>query len=257
MTKPRLPRIEVCVEGIDGLLAAQKAGADRVELCASLLEGGLTPSIGVVREALKLSTIPFNVIVRPRGGDFLYSEQEFQSMLRDVEALRDLGVAGVVIGCLTADGRVDIERTRALVRAAKPLTVTFHRAFDMTVDYRQAVEDLVHAGVDRVLTSGQRRTALDGLDILKDTVALANGRLVVMVCGGLNAGNIADVLDRTGAPEAHFSAGKTVPSGMAFLNPFVGMGGTSLEREYQLTLTDESAVRATIAAARVREVQPA
>lgn len=257
MTKPRLPRIEVCVEGIDGLLAAQKGGADRVELCASLLEGGLTPSIGVVREALKLSTIPFHVIVRPRGGDFLYSEHEFQSMLRDVEALRDLGVAGVVIGCLTFDGQIDVERTRALVRAAKPLSVTFHRAFDMTRDYRQAVEDLVHCGVDRVLTSGQRRTALEGIDILKDTVALADGRLTVMVCGGLDPRNISEVLERTGAPEAHFSAGKTLRSGMAFHNPFVGMGGTALEREYELTVTDEAAVRATIAAARAELVQPA
>lgn len=257
MTKPRLPRIEVCVEGIDGLLAAQKAGADRVELCASLLEGGLTPSIGVVREALKLSTIPFHVIVRPRGGDFLYSEQEFQSMLRDVEALRDLGVAGVVVGCLTFDGQVDVERTRALVRAAKPLSVTFHRAFDMTRDYRQAVEDLVHCGIDRVLTSGQRRTALEGIDILKDAVTLADGRLTVMVCGGLDPRNISEVLERTGAHEAHFSAGKTVRSGMAFHNPFVGMGGTALEREYELTVTDEAAVRATIAAAREHLAQPA
>jgi len=257
MTKPRLPRIEVCVEGVDGLLAAQKAGADRAELCASLLEGGITPSIGVVREALKLSTIPFNVIVRPRGGDFLYSEHEFQATLRDVEALRDLGVAGVVIGCLTFDGRVDVERTRALVRAAKPLTVTFHRAFDMTRDYAEAVEDLVHCGVDRVLTSGQRRTALEGIEIVRHTVKLAGDRLTVMVCGGLNAGNIGDVLERTGAYEAHFSAGKTLPSGMAFHNPHVGMGGTALEREYELTVTDEAAVRSTIAAARAQLVQPA
>lgn len=257
MTKPRLPRIEVCVEGIDGLLAAQKAGADRVELCASLLEGGLTPSIGVVREALKLSTIPFHVIVRPRGGDFLYSEHEFQSMLRDVEALRDLGVAGVVVGCLTFDGQVGVERTRALVRAAKPLSVTFHRAFDMTRDYRQAIEDLVHCGIDRVLTSGQRRTALEGIDILKDAVTLADGRLTVMVCGGLDPRNISEVLERTGAHEAHFSAGKTVRSGMAFHNPFVGMGGTALEREYEITVTDEAAVRATIAAAREHLAQPA
>lgn len=255
MTKPRTPRIEVCVEGIDGLLSAQAAGADRVELCASLLEGGLTPSIGVVREALKLATIPFHVIVRPRGGDFLYSEHEFQSMLRDVEALRDLGVAGVVIGCLTADGRVDIERTRALVRAAKPLSVTFHRAFDMTRDYRQAIEDLVHCGIDRVLTSGQRRTALDGIDILADSVAIADDRLTVMVCGGLNKGNIGEVLGRTGAREAHFSAGKTMPSGMQYHNRFVGMGGTALEREYETTVTDEDAVRVTIAAARQREGQ--
>src|SRR5215208_8173542 len=127
----RTPLIEICVEGIDGLLAAQEAGADRVELCASLVEGGLTPSFGTVREALKLATIPFHVIVRPRGGDFLYSDAEFASMIGDVAALRDIGVAGVVVGCLTADGAIDEARMRALAEAAGPLAVTCHRAFDM------------------------------------------------------------------------------------------------------------------------------
>ena len=127
-------KIEICVEGIDGLVAAQQAGADRVELCASLLEGGLTPSLGVIRAALQIATIPFHVIVRPRGGDFLYSELEFQSMLEDVKALRDLGVVGVVIGCLTPDGKIDEPRTKALVDAARPMKVTCHRAFDMTRD---------------------------------------------------------------------------------------------------------------------------
>ena len=124
--------IEVCVENTDGLVAAQRAGADRVELCASLLEGGLTPSWGMVEEAKRVATIPFHVIVRPRGGDFLYSEIEFAAMLADVEALRRLGVAGVVVGCLTARGEIDEDRMRVLVEAAGPLSVTCHRAFDMT-----------------------------------------------------------------------------------------------------------------------------
>ncbi|GLQ11397.1 copper homeostasis protein CutC [Devosia yakushimensis] len=248
---PRHPfKIEICVEGTDGLVAAQNAGADRVELCASLLEGGLTPSLGVVREALRVATIPFHVIIRPRGGDFLYSELEFASMLEDVKAMRELGVAGVVIGCLTADGEIDEARTKALVDAARPLKVTCHRAFDMTHDYRAAIEALVRAGVDRVLTSGQRDTALEGVDILKDTTAIADGRIVIMACGALDQDNIAQVRRATGVDEMHFAALKTLKSTMAFRNPHVGMGGTAIEREYEITVTDENAVRATIAAAR-------
>ncbi|QQR36391.1 copper homeostasis protein CutC [Devosia oryziradicis] len=243
-------KIEICVEGIDGLVAAQTAGADRVELCASLLEGGLTPSLGVVREALRVATIPFHVIIRPRGGDFLYSELEFATMLDDVKAMRELGVAGVVIGCLTADGRIDEARTKALVDAARPLKVTCHRAFDMTADYREALEALVRCGVDRVLTSGQRDTAIEGIDILRDTQARADGRIVIMACGALDANNIARVRQATGVDEMHFAALHTVKSAMYFRNPHVGMGGTAIEREYEITLTDVDAVRATIAAAK-------
>src|SRR5690349_11189989 len=140
------PLIEICVEGIDGLLAAQQGGADRVELCASLLEGGITPSLGTVRAALKLATVPFHVMVRPRGGDFLYSAAEFETMQVDVEALRDLGVAGAVFGCLASDGTIDEARMSALVRAAGPINVTCHRAFDMTRDPHEALEALIRCG---------------------------------------------------------------------------------------------------------------
>lgn len=243
-------KIEICVENTDGLLAAQKAGADRVELCASLLEGGLTPSWGMILRAKALATIPFHVIVRPRGGDFLYSEVEFEAMLADVEALRDLGVAGVVIGCLTADGEIDEGRTKALVDAARPMAVTCHRAFDMTVNYAEAVEALVRCGVDRVLTSGHHDTALEGVDMLSATVKAADGRIAIMACGGLEASNIAEIRRRTGADEMHFAALRQEPSGMAYRNPRVGMGGTALEREYTNTFTDPVAIAATIAAAK-------
>ena len=244
------PLIEICVEGIDGLSAAQAAGADRVELCASLLEGGLTPSMGVIRQALKIATIPFHVIIRPRGGDFLYSELEYQTMLDDVRACRELRVAGVVFGCLTADGRIDEARMTALSAAARPMKITCHRAFDMTRDPEEAIEALVRSGVDRVLTSGQRDTALLGLDILKRTHDAARGRIKIMVCGALDETNIAEVLRRSEGDELHFSALHTVPSGMAFRNPNVGMGGTAYEREFEVTLTDQDAVRRTITAAR-------
>ena len=244
------PLIELCVEGIDGFLAAQEAGADRVELCASLMEGGLTPSLATIRAAVKAAKIPVHVIIRPRGGDFLYSQAEFDSMVEDIKALRDEGVAGVVIGCLTPDGRIDEARTKALVEAARPMSVTCHRAFDMTADAHEALEALIRCGVDRVLTSGQRDTAVEGIAILKSAVEQAAGRIVVMGCGALDAGNIRKVRDETGLAEMHFAALKTVPSGMTFRNPHVGMGGTEKDREYELTLTDKDAVRATIAAAK-------
>jgi len=244
------PLIELCVEGIDGFLAAQEAGADRVELCASLMEGGLTPSLATIRAAVKAAKIPVHVIIRPRGGDFLYSQAEFDSMVEDVKALRTEGVSGVVIGCLTPDGKIDEARTKALVEAARPMSVTCHRAFDMTADAHEALEALVRCGVDRVLTSGQRDTAVDGIAILKSAVEQAAGRIVVMGCGALDAGNIRTVRDEAGLTEMHFAALKTVPSGMAFRNRHVGMGGTEKDREYELTLTDKDAVRATIAAAK-------
>jgi copper homeostasis protein len=245
------PKIEVCVEGIDGLIAAQNAGADRVELCASLLEGGLTPSLGTVRQALKAATIPFHVIVRPRGGDFLYSEREFASMVEDVRTLRELGIAGVVFGCLTADGEIDEQLMGALVDEARPMSVTCHRAFDMTREPAEAIEALVRCGVDRVLTSGQRANAMEGLATLKATVAAARGRIKIMACGTLDATNIALVLRVSGADEAHFAALKTVRGGMRYINPNVAMGSDDdASREYALTVTDEAAVRATIAAAR-------
>lgn len=245
------PLIEICVEGIDGLVAAQNAGADRAELCASLLEGGLTPSLGTVKRALAVATIPFHVIVRPRGGDFLYSDLEFESMRDDVAALRDLGVAGVVIGCLTADGRIDEARMGALVVAARPMSVTCHRAFDMTRDIAEAAEALSRCGVDRVLTSGQRATAIEGLETIRSTVEAARGRFKVMACGALDPSNIAAVLEGSRADELHFAALATIDGGMRYRNDDVAMGSDDdVSREYALTVTDETLVRATIAAAR-------
>lgn len=249
-TNDRLPLIEICVEGIDGLLAAQAAGADRVELCASLIEGGITPSLGTVRAALDLATIPFHVIVRPRGGDFLYSEAEYRSMLADVEALRDAGVAGVVVGCLKEDGTIDEDRMTALAKAAGPLNVTCHRAFDMTRDPFEALEALVRCGVGRVLTSGQRDTAVEGADLLAALVEKAAGRIIILGCGALAPDTIGTVRRKTGLTEMHFASLKDVPSAMRYRNPKVGMGGSDLDREYRNTVTDGDLVAATIAAAR-------
>ncbi|MEQ1769490.1 MAG: copper homeostasis protein CutC [Devosia sp.] len=242
--------VEICVEGVDGLVAAQEAGADRVELCASLLEGGITPSMGTVRAALRVATIPFHVIVRPRGGDFLYSDLEFDSMLEDVKQLKTMGVAGVVIGCLTPEGTIDEVRTRALVDAAKPMKVTNHRAFDMTRDIGEAIEALIRCGVDRVLTSGQADNAEAGVDTMARTVEAAKGRIRIMACGGLTDGNIADIYRRTHVDDLHFAALKDIDSGMRYRNMGVTMGGEAADAEFRVTVTDRDAVRATIEALR-------
>ena len=246
----RHPIVEICVEGVDGLISAQRGGADRAELCASLLEGGITPSQGTIRAALEVATIPFHVIVRPRGGDFLYSQLEFSSMLSDVQSCRELGVAGVVVGCLREDGTIDEPRMRSLVEAAGPLAVTCHRAFDMTRDPFAALEALIRSGIGRVLTSGQRDTAMEGVELLGELVRVAEDRIVVMGCGDLRPDNVSDVVQRANLREIHFAALRDVPSNMIYRNTKVGMGGTELDREYRTTVTDEAMVREKIAAAR-------
>lgn len=247
MTRPFL---EVSIEGVDGLLVAQENGADRVELCASVLEGGITPSIGMVREALRRARIPVFVIVRPRGGDFLYSEAEFESMRQDVMALKDLGVPGVVTGCLTAGGEVDEQRTAELLRLARPMSFTFHRAFDMVRDPVQALEALIKLGVDRLLTSGQRGTAVEGLANLKHLGLVANGRIIVMPCGSIRAANVGQVCRETGLWELHFAAHKSESSAMTYRNPQVAMGLTEQDHEYVKTVTDPTTVRSMVEAAR-------
>ena len=176
-------------------------------------------------------------------------KESIEEILR-LKRLKEEGKRLLVFGCLAADGTIEESRMAELTRRAGPLAVTCHRAFDMTRDPEEAIEALVRAGVDRVLTSGQRDTAVEGLAILRRTHEAARGRIKIMACGALDESNIAGVLEGSGADELHFAALHTVPSGMAFRNPNVGMGGTALEREFEVTLTDPDAVRRTIAAAR-------
>jgi len=244
------PLIELCVEGVDGAVAAAEGGADRIELCASLVEGGITPSMGTVRATVAAVALPVMVMVRPRGGDFLYSEREFASMLDDVAALRESGAAGVVFGCLTAEGAIDEVRTAALVQAARPLSATVHRAFDMTADAGAALEALIRCEVDRVLTSGQQPSGLQGVDMLRLLVRQAAGRIVILGCGDLRADSIREVWQKTGLDELHFSAPGTIASAMRYRNPALAMGGSDPEREYRHTVTDPFRVRAVIAAVR-------
>ncbi len=200
---PAKPLIEACVDSVESALAAEGGGASRVELCDNLLEGGTTPGAGAIAAAREQLHIPLHVMIRPRGGDFCYSDAEFDAMERDIAMVKESGADGIVIGVLRPDGTVDVERTRALVALARPLSVTFHRAFDMTRDAFEALESLIDLGVDRILTSGQAPSVTEGLDTITELVKRADSRIVIMACGGVNERNIAQVVRQTHVSELH------------------------------------------------------
>lgn len=206
--------LEVAANSVASALAAQEGGAGRVELCAALQLGGVTPSYAEIATARDRLKIPLYVLIRPRAGDFLYNDFECEVMLRDVEACVALGCDGVVLGVLDAEGRVDQARCRALVGAAGRLGVTFHRAFDMVADQAKALEAVIDMGCERVLSSGARTSAIEGAAALRALVEQAAGRLVVMPGAGVHAGNIAALARATGASEFHASAKRALPSGM-------------------------------------------
>lgn len=238
--------IEICVDSVEGALAAERGGAQRVELCANLMDGGTTPSAGMIQQARQRLSIGLQVIIRPRGADFLYSEVDQAVMVEDIRTAKALGANGVVIGCLTAEGDIDRGRTAELIAAARPMNVTFHRAFDMCRDPQKALEDLVALGVDRLLTSGQEGSAYEGMELIASLQAQAAGRLVVMPGGGISARNVRKIVERTGVQEVHLSARGQVESGMMFRNTRVFMGGALRPPEYSWKSTDERAVRALV-----------
>jgi copper homeostasis protein len=236
--------VEACVDSVEAALAAQEGGADRVELCADLLEGGITPSGGTVQLACDCLDIPVNVIIRPRGGDFCYSDVEFEAMKRDIDLAAEAGANGVVIGILNPDGTVDVERTGALVERARPLSVTFHRAFDVSRDPYEALEALIGLGIDRVLTSGQEPSVLEGLDLIVDLVRAAGERIVVMPGGGITERNIGKIVAASGVREVHVAAPVAVESRMRYRNPHVYMGGELRPPEYTIAMTNAERIRA-------------
>lgn len=236
-------QLELCVYSIESALEAEAGGADRVELCDNPPQGGTTPSYGMILAARRAVKAKLHVIVRPRGGDFLYSAAEFDVMKNDIDVCKDLGVHGVVIGILLPDGTVDKARTRELVERAKPMSVTFHRAFDMTADPQQALEDVIETGCSRVLTSGQAPTAMEGRELIAKLVQQAGKRTIVMPGVAIRDHNIAELMRTTGATEYHTAASKTLSSGMRYRNPNLSMGDGSFAEEYQVTIADREMVR--------------
>ena len=241
-------KFEVCANSVESCVEAQRGGADRVELCAGIPEGGTTPSYGDIVMARKLLiTTKLHVIIRPRGGDFLYSDLEREIMLEDVRMARRLGVDGVVFGVLTSDGDIDMDFMRQLMAESEGMSVTFHRAFDVCRNPFVALGQIIELGCDRILTSGQMPKAEDGVDLLKQLVEKAGDRIIIMPGCGVNAGNIAKIAQITGAKEFHFSARSKHESGMQFRKSRVSMGGSVMIDEYSRDVTDELIVKDIIA----------
>ena len=220
-------KTELCAYSVDACRIAQRLGVDRVELCASPAEGGVTPSMATIERVSKIEGIDVSVMIRPRGGDFLYSDDEFETMLRDIAYAREAGATGVVFGILTA---------------SKGMETTFHRAVDMTEDYEVAVEAIIAAGCDRILTSGSYDKAIDGIENIRRAVEVSKGRIEIMAGSGVVAANAAQ-LAAVGVDALHFSAKCMVAGAMEYRNPRISMGGSDAVDEYALRTVDENEVK--------------
>lgn len=243
-------KVEICANSAESCKIAQEGGADRVELCSGMPEGGTTPSAGEIMTARNLLTegTKLHVMIRPRGGDFVYSPLEVEAMVHDIDMAHDLMADGVVFGCLTNEGNIDDHLMTKLIRRARGMSVTFHRAFDMCRNPSEALIELIDLGVDRVLSSGQKTTADEGIPLLRKLREQAAGRIEVMAGCGVNEHNIVHIAQETGIREFHFSGRVHVPSSMKYKNKAVSMGGNVSVDEYTKDLTSLEKVRNTIAA---------
>lgn len=234
-------KTELCAYSVEACRIGAQLGVDRVELCASPAEGGVTPSLATIERVAEIKGLDVSVMIRPRGGDFLYSDDEFKTMLCDIEHARKAGATGVVFGILTADGKVDVERTRTLVEAAVDMETTFHRAVDMTEDYIAAVEAVIEAGCKRILTSGGYDKAIDGIDNIRRAVEISRGRIEIMAGSGVVAANAKELID-LGVDALHFSAKTMITGGMKYRNPRISMGGTAAVDEFAIRTVDTNEV---------------
>ncbi|MBI9073515.1 MAG: copper homeostasis protein CutC [Melioribacteraceae bacterium] len=236
-------KLEICCYTVESAIEAEKAGADRIELCDNYSEGGTTPSYGAIKYCTEKLSIPVNVIVRPRGGDFLYSHEEFKIIKHDVELIKELGANGVVIGFLQSDGEIDLDSTREIVELAYPVEVTFHRAFDMCKDPLAALEQLKDLGIKRILTSGAKNRALDGADLLSKLVRKAEDKIIIMPGSGVNENNLSGLIEKTGAKEFHSSAKTFKSSQMEYFNNDIYMGGNSDIDEFKTIFADAGKIK--------------
>jgi copper homeostasis protein len=232
--------IEIATSDFSTTKAAIAGGADRIELCANLTEGGTTPSYATIKKCRESFAVQLYPIIRPRGGDFLYTDGEFDIMKTDVQLCKDLGCDGIVIGLLLVDGAIDIIRTKQLIDIAYPLGVTFHRAFDRCLDPFAAMEQLIEAGCERILTSGQRPFVIDGIDLVAELNKKADGRIIIMPGSGVRKDNIKMLAEKTGCTEFHSSLRGKTKSKMNFIHAaFAGN-----EESYTNNFIDEEEVRA-------------
>ena len=239
---------EICANSVESCIGALQGGAQRVELCAGIPEGGTTPSFGEIKTARTLPELKLNVIIRPRGGDFIYSDRELEAMAYDIEVAKDLGVDGLVFGCLDERGYIDIKANERLMKVAGNCPVTFHRAFDRCRDPFRALDEIKQMGFARILTSGQKPTAPLGAELIRQLVEKASDDIIIMPGCGVNETNIRELAHRTGAHEFHFSAREKVESRTAYRNPAVMMSNNSSFDEFAREVTTAKRVRATIEA---------
>ena len=236
-------KLEICCYSVESAIDAEKAGASRIELCDNYSEGGTTPSYASIETAINKLAIPVNVIIRPRGGDFLYSDIEFEIIKQDIIHCKKLGVNGIVIGFLKADGNIDIEKTKEIVKLAKPMEITFHRAFDMCKNPVKALEELKELGITRILSSGAKNTAPEGKDLLEELVKKAQDQIIIMPGSGVNEQTISDLLQKTKAKEYHSSAKTFINSKMNYYNKDISMGGVEAVNEFSRVAVDMEKIR--------------
>lgn len=239
-------KLEICVDNVDSAIEAQNAGADRIELCNNLIEGGTTPGYGTVVSARNNLSIALNVLIRPRAGDFLYTDLEYDTMRRDIEMCGETGVDGIVLGILRANGSIDLERTAKLIEFAHPMSATFHRAFDMCSDPIKGLENIIDSGADRLLTSGQKGSAYDGADLIRQLVNMAVNRIIIMPGSGINIKNIAHLATATGAKEFHLTGRKIIDSEMIFRKEDVYMGRERGISEFERRVVDPEVIKSMI-----------
>jgi copper homeostasis protein len=240
--------LEICADSVESALAAERGGAHRIELCSSLLEGGVTPSSGLISTVRSRVGIDLYVMIRPRGGDFCYTAEEFETMEQDALTAKQLGANGIVFGILQEDGHVDVAKTRHLVEIVRPLKVTFHRAFDMSNNLEKSLDDIIRAGVDRVLTSGGEQKVEDGIPSVQKLNRAANGRLIIMAGGGISESNVHRVLAATQVKEIHASVRVHVSSPMRHRNEKISMGLIK-GHEYERVVVLQDKVRRLLEAA--------
>ncbi|NLK54629.1 MAG: copper homeostasis protein CutC [Bacteroidales bacterium] len=239
-------KLEICVDSAISALNAQSAGADRIELCDNLGEGGTTPGYGMIISARNNLSIGIHVLIRPRGGDFLYSDTEYDIMRRDIELCGENGIDGIVTGILFPDGTIDVERTARLIEFAYPMTATFHRAFDMCADPVRGIEDVIATGASRLLTSGQQNKALDAVELIRQLVIQAGERLIVMPGGGIDETNAAQIITATKAKELHLTGRMEIDSEMIFRRQGISMGSLPGNSEFKRKIADPEKIKKII-----------
>ncbi len=239
-------KLEICCYSVESAIAAEKSGTDRIELCDNYSEGGTTPSYASIKYSINQLKIPVNVIVRPRGGDFLYSDIEYETIKQDVLAIKKLNANGIVIGFLTSTGKIDIKKTREIVNLSKPMEVTFHRAFDMCNDQVKALEQLKKIGITRILTSGAKNTVSEGIELIAELVKKAGNEITIMPGSGINKNNLKEIIQKTKALEFHSSAKSFVKSKMNYFNKVINMGSVNSINEFSRIAVNTKEVKKMI-----------